>query len=122
MNKHNYSNIEIIIEKALSNSRFELEPFKNDYHNKSLILEIDTLQWVLDQKIKIFKNLNKLKEIVQNEIHILRIKFNESIIKEDINTISKSIEILQICLFLIKMELEFYELHPTDRNNNNKLK
>jgi hypothetical protein len=122
LNKHNYPNIEIIIEKALSNSRFELEPFKNDYHNKSLILEIDTLQWVLDQKIKIFNNLNKLNEIVQNEIHILRIKFNESIIKEDINTISKSIEILQICLFLIKMELEFYELHPTDRNNNNKLK
>jgi hypothetical protein len=99
LNKHNYPNIEIIIEQALSNSRFELEPFKNDYHNKSLILEIDTLQWVLDQKIKIFNNLNKLKKIVQNEIHILRIKFNESIIKEDINTISKSIEILQICLF-----------------------
>ena len=74
------------------------------------------------RKKKFFNNLNIVKEIVQNEIQLLKIKTKESTIKEDINTISKSIEILQTCLFLIKMELEFYELHPTDRNNNNKLK
>ena len=62
-------------------------------------------------------NLHSLKEIVQNKIDILRIIFNESIIKEDIYILSKSIEILQTCLFLIITELEMY--HMENRNNNN---
>lgn len=41
-----------------------------------------------------FNNLNIVIEIVQNGIDILKMKFKESVIKEDINTISKSIEIL----------------------------
>lgn len=115
MNRHSYSNLDIIIEKALLNTRLELQPFNNNYYNKSLILEIDILQWILDEKKKFFNNLNIVKEIVQNEIQLLKIKFKESITKEDINTISKSIEILQTCLFLIKMELEFFKLHPIER-------
>lgn len=115
MNRHSYSNLDIIIEKALLNSRLELQPFNNNYYNKSLILESDILQWILDEKKKYFNNLNIVKEIVQNEIHLLKIKFKGSIIKEDINTISKSIEILQTCLFLIKTELEFFELHSIER-------
>lgn len=93
----------------------ESQPFNNNYYNKSLILEIDILQWILDEKKKFFNNLNMVKEIVQNEIQLLKIKSKESTIKEDINAISKSIEILQTCLFLIKMELEFFELHPIER-------
>ena len=93
----------------------ESQPFNNNYYNKSLILEIDILQWILDEKKKFFNNLNMVKEIVQKEIQLLKIKTKESTIKEDINTISKSIEILQTCLFLIKMELEFFELHPIER-------
>jgi hypothetical protein len=49
-----------------------------------------------------------LKEIVQNEIYNLRINYNESTIKEDIYILSKAIEILQTCLFLIITELELY--------------
>ena len=115
MNRHSYFNLDIIIEKSLLNTRLESQPFNNNYYNKSLILEIDILQWILDEKKKFFNNLNMVKEIVQNEIQLLKIKSKESTIKEDINTISKSIEILQTCLFLIKMELEFFELHPIER-------
>ena len=114
----NYSNLELMIGKALSNAQIKLEPFKNDNHNRSLLIEIDILQWILNQKRKIFDNLHILKEIFQNEIENLRINFNESIIKEDIYILSKSIEILQTCLFLIITELEMYPME--NRNNNNK--
>ncbi len=117
MNIQNYSNLEIIIEKALSTARMELDPCKNDFNNKFLLIEIDTLQWILNLKVKIFNNLNILKEIVQNEIYSLRLKYNESINKHDIYTLSKSIEILQTCLFLIKMELEMCKI---DKRGNNK--
>ena len=120
MNINNYSNLELIIEQALSNARLELEPFKNDSHNKSLLIEIDILQWILNQKRKIFNNLTMLKKIVQNEIYTLRMNFNEFTLNEDIHTLSKSIEILQTYLFLIKMELELDPIK--ERNNNNNYK
>ena len=81
MNRHSYSNLDIIIEKALLNSRLELQPFNNNYYNKSLILEGDILQWILDKK-KYFNNLNIVKEIVQNEIHLLKIKFKSLSLKK----------------------------------------
>lgn len=118
MNINNYSNLELIIEQALSNARLELEPFKNDSHNKSLLIEIDILQWILNQKRKIFNNLTMLKEIVQNEIYTLRMNFNEFTLNEDIHTLSKSIEILQTYLFLIKMELELDPIKERNNNNN----
>ena len=61
---HNYSDFELMIEKALSNARLELEPFKNDIHNRSLLIEIDILHWILNQKREIFNDLQILKEIV----------------------------------------------------------
>jgi len=122
LNINNYSNLELIIEQALSNARLELEPFKNDSHNKSLLIEIDILQWILNQKRKIFNNLTMLKEIVQNEIYTLRMNFNEFTLNEDIHTLSKSIEILQTCLFLIKMELELDPIKERNNNNNNNYK
>jgi hypothetical protein len=109
--------LELIIEKALSNARLELKPLKNDFHNKSLLIEIDILQWILNQKRKIFNNLDMLKEIVQDEIYNLRINYNESTIKEDIKILSKAIEILQTCLFLIKTELELYPRRKWNNNN-----
>ena len=117
MNVYNYSILELIIEKALSNARLELEPLKNDFHNKSLLIEIDILQWILNQKRKIFNNLDMLKEIVQDEIYNLRINYNESTIKEDSKILSKAIEILQTCLFLIKTELELYPRRKWNNNN-----
>jgi len=118
LNINNYSNLELIIEQALSNARLELEPFKNDSHNKSLLIEIDILQWILNQKRKIFNNLTMLKKIVQNEIYTLRMNFNEFTLNEDIHTLSKSIEILQTYLFLIKMELELDPIKERNNNNN----
>ena len=111
---HNYSN-RINDRKALSNAHMELEPFKL-ITIRSLLIEIDILQWILNQQRKIFNNLNMLKEIVQDEIYHLRSNYNESTSKEDINILSKAIEILQTCLFLIKTELELYPMRK--RNNN----
>ena len=68
MNRHLLSKI---IKKAFSNARLELEHFNNDFDNKPLHLEIDILQCILNQKIKIFNNLNMFKEIVQNKIQII---------------------------------------------------
>ena len=86
---------------------------------KIFTFRIDILQWILNQKRKNFDNLSILKEIVQNEIDNLNINFNESIIKVDINNLSKSIEILQTCLFLIVTELEMYSMENRNNNNNN---
>ena len=86
---------------------------------KIFTFRIDILQWILNQKRKNFDNLYILKEIVQNEIDNLNINFNESIIKVDINNLSKSIEILQTCLFLIVTELEMYSIENRNNNNNN---
>ena len=86
---------------------------------KIFTFRIDILQWILNQKRKNFDNLYILKEIVQNEIDNLNINFNESIIKVDINNLSKSIEILQTCLFLIVTELEMYSMENRNNNNNN---
>ena len=41
-----------MIGKALTNVQMEIEPFKNDNHNRSLLIEIDILQWILNQKRK----------------------------------------------------------------------
>ena len=86
---------------------------------KIFTFRIDILQWILNQKRKNFDNLYILKEIVQNEIDNFNINFNESIIKVDINNLSKSIEILQTCLFLIVTELEMYSMENRNNNNNN---
>jgi len=43
-----------MIGKALLDAQMELEPFKNDNHNRSVIIERDILQWILNQNIKIF--------------------------------------------------------------------
>jgi hypothetical protein len=62
-----------------------------------------------------------LKEIVQNEIYNLRITYNESTSKDDINILSTAIKILQTCLFLIKRELELYPMRKRNNNNNNNI-
>jgi hypothetical protein len=51
---HNYSNLELMIGKVLFHAQMELEPFKNDNHNRSVLIERDILQWILNQNRKIF--------------------------------------------------------------------
>jgi hypothetical protein len=49
---HNYSNLELMIEKVLFHAQMKLEPFKNDNHNRSVLIERDILQWILNQNKK----------------------------------------------------------------------
>ena len=51
---HNYSNLELMTGKVLFHVQMELEPFKNDNHNRSVLIERDILQWILNQNRKIF--------------------------------------------------------------------
>jgi hypothetical protein len=108
------SNLEILLNKALSNALLDLDPLKTSYYNRYLTLEIRILQWMLDIVQKLRHNLNFLKDVVKNETDNFKVKYyyakdiNDI---DEIDTLSKSIEILQTCLFLITKESEFNQLY-----------
>ena len=114
MTKYKKSNLEILLNKALSNALLDLDPLKTSYYNRYLTLEIRILQWMLDIVQKLRHNLNFLKNVVKNEIDNFKVKYyyakdiNDI---DEIDTLSKSIEILQTCLFLITKESEFNQLY-----------
>jgi hypothetical protein len=112
--------LEVLMTTALSNALLELDPLKNNYSNKYLTLEISILQWMLEIVPKLRNNLYLLKEVVMNEIEDFKVKYYHAKNINDIDNIdksSKSIEILQICLFLITIELEFNHLCSVKGNN-----
>ena len=114
MTKYKKSNLEILLNKALSNALLDLDPLKTSYYNRYLTLEIRILQWMLDIVQKLRHNLNFLKEVVKNEIDNFKVKYYYAQDIDDIDEIdilSKSIEILQTCLFLITKESEFNQLY-----------
>ena len=114
MSEYNKSNLEIILTKALSNALLDLGPSKNSYSNRYLTIEIRILQWMLDMVRKLRHNVYFLKEVVKNEIANFKVKYYYAKEKNDIDemdTLSKSIEILQTCLFLITKESEFNQLY-----------
>ena len=69
---------------------------------------------MLDIVQKLRHNLNFLKDVVKNETDNFKVKYyyakdiNDI---DEIDTLSKSIEILQTCLFLITKESEFNHLY-----------
>ena len=114
MTKYKKSNLEILLNKALCNALLDLDPLKTSYYNRYLTLEIRILQWMLDIVQKLRHNLNFLKDVVKNETDNFKVKYyyakdiNDI---DEIDTLSKSIEILQTCLFLITKESEFNHLY-----------
>ena len=114
MTEYKKSNLEILLNKALSNALLDLDPLKTSYYNRYLTLEIRILQWMLDIVQKLRHNLNFLKDVVKNETDNFKVKYyyakdiNDI---DEIDTLSKSIEILQTCLFLITKESEFNHLY-----------
>jgi hypothetical protein len=114
LTKYKKSNLEILLNKALSNALLDLDPLKTSYYNRYLTLEIRILQWMLDIVQKLRHNLNFLKDVVKNETDNFKVKYyyakdiNDI---DEIDTLSKSIEILQTCLFLITKESEFNQLY-----------
>lgn len=114
MTKYKKSNLEILLNKALSNALLDLDPLKTSYYNRYLTLEIRILQWMLDIVQKLRHNLNFLKEVVKNEIDNFKVKYyyaKDIDAIDEIDILSKSIEILQTCLFLITKESEFNQLY-----------
>jgi hypothetical protein len=114
LSEYNKSNLEIILTKALLNALLDLGPSKNSYSNRYLTIEIRILQWMLDIVGQLRHNLYFLKEVVKNEIDNFKVKDYYAKGKNDIDemdTLSKSIEILQTCLFLITKESEFNQLY-----------
>jgi hypothetical protein len=117
---NNKSMLEVLVTTALSNALLELDRLKNNYSNRYLPLEISILQWMLEIVPKLRNNLNLLKEVVMNEIDDFKVKYDYAKNINDIDNIdksSKSIEILQICLFLITIELEFNHLYSVKGYN-----
>lgn len=112
MSEYNKSNLEIHLNIALSNALIDLDPLKNSYSNRNLIIEIEILQWMLDMIQRIRHNLNFLKELVKNEIKNFKVEYYYIKDIEKIDELLKSIEILQTCLFLISMELDFHHFYP----------
>jgi hypothetical protein len=111
LTEYNKSNLEILLNTALSNALMDLDPLKNSYSNSDLTLEIEILEWMLDIVQKMSHNLNFLKELVKNEINNFKVEYYYGKDIEKIDKLSKSIEILQTCLFLISMELDFHHLN-----------
>ena len=111
MTEYNKSNLEILLHTALSNALMDLDPLKNSYSNRNLTIEIEILQWMLDMVQRIRHNPNFLKELVKNEINNFKVEYYYVKDIEKIDKLSKSIEILQTCLFLISMELDFHHLY-----------
>lgn len=111
MTEYNKSNLEILLHTALSNALIDLDPLKNSYSNRNLTIEIEILQWMLDIVQRIRHNPNFLKELVKNEINNFKVEYYYVKDIEKIDKLSKSIEILQTCLFLISMELDFHHLY-----------
>ena len=114
LTEYKKSNLEILLNKALSNALLDLDPLKTSYYNRYLTLEIRILQWMVDIVQKLRHNLNFLKEVVKNEIDNFKVKYYYAQDIDDIDEIdilSKSIEILQTCLFLITKESEFNQLY-----------
>jgi hypothetical protein len=114
LSEYKKSNLEILLTKALSNALLDLSPLKNSYSNRNLTIEIRILQWMLDIVPKLRHNRYFLKEVVKNEIDNFKVKYYYAKDKNDIDemdTLSKSIEILQTCFFLITKESEFNQLY-----------
>jgi hypothetical protein len=112
--KYKKSNLEILLTRALSNALLDLDPLKNNCSNRYLTLEIRILQWLLDIVQQLPHNLYFLKEVVKNQIDNFKVKYyytKDIDNRDEIDTLSKSIEILQTCLFLITKESEFNQLY-----------
>jgi hypothetical protein len=118
--EYNKSNLEVHMNTALSNALMNLDPLKNSYSNTDLTVEIEILQWILDIVQKMPHNLNYLKELVEKEIDNFKIKYYFTKDIDEIGKLTKSLEILQTCLFLITMELEsqpLYSINGIIKNN-----
>ena len=112
LTEYNNCNMEMLLNNAISAALLELDPFQDYYYNRHLLLEIEILRGMVDIIQKICNNLNFLKRLVNNKINNYKVAYNYAQNIDERDKLSKSIEILQTCLFLINIKLESRHLYP----------
>ncbi len=110
--EYNNCNIEMLLNNAISAALLDLDPFKDYYYNRHLLLEIEILRGMIDITQKICNNLHFLKQLVNKKINNYKVEYNYAQNIDERDKLSKSIEILQTYLFLINIKLESRHLYP----------
>jgi hypothetical protein len=105
LREYNNCNIEMLMNNAISASLLDLDPFKDYYYNRHLLLEIEILRGMINITQKICNNLHFLKQLVNKKINNYKVEYNYAQNIDERDKLSKSIEILQTCLFLINIKL-----------------
>ena len=110
--EYNNCNIEMLLNYAISAALLDLDPFKDYYYNRHLLLEIEILRGMIDITQKICNNLHFLKQLVNKKINNYKVEYNYAQNIDERDKLSKSIEILQTYLFLINIKLGSHNLCP----------
>ena len=102
----------MLLNNAISDALLDLDPFKDYYYNRHLLLEIEILRGMIDITQKICNNLHFLKQLVNKKINNYKVEYNYAQNIDERDKLSKSIEILQTYLFLINIKLGSHNLCP----------
>jgi hypothetical protein len=111
LTEYNNCNIEMLLHKAISAALLDLDPFKDYYYNKHLLLEIEILRGIIDITQNICNNLHFLKQLVNKKINNYKLEYNYARNIDERDKLVKSIEILGTCLFLINIKLGSHHLY-----------
>ena len=66
LTEYNNCNIEMLLNNAISAALLDLDPFKDYYYNRHLLLEIEILRDIIDIIQNICNNLHFLKQLVNS--------------------------------------------------------
>ena len=112
LTEYNNCNIEMLLNNAISAALLDLDPFKDYYYNRHLLLEIEILRDIIDITQNISNNLHFLKQLVNNKINNYKVEYKYAQNIDERDKLLKSIEILGTYLFLINIKLGSHYLFP----------
>ena len=112
LTEYNNCNIEMLLNNAISAALLDLDPFKDYYYNRYLLLEIEILRDIIDITQNISNNLHFLKQLVNNKINNYKVEYKYAQNIDEREKLLKSIEILGTYLFLINIKLGSHYLFP----------
>ena len=102
----------MLLNNAISAALLDLDPFKDYYYNRHLLLEIEILRDIIDKTQNISNNLHFLKQLVNNKINNYKVEYKYAQNIDERDKLLKSIEILGTYLFLINIKLGSHHLFP----------
>jgi len=112
LTEYNNCKIEMLLNNAISAALLDLDPFKDYYYNRHLLLEIEILRDIIDITQNISNNLHFLKQLVNNKINNYKVEYKYAQNIDERDKLLKSIEILGTYLFLINIKLGSHHLFP----------